>query len=231
MVHKLRLLAVAALALCAVAATPTAAFAEPKFTEIATIAVHSCGEGVDSNSAVPDSRYYVRNERGIYYLPDQAHQDAIKDTKSYDDDKQPGVVLAFAGLDPVAWWPYGVHHPATGALVFGKAKYLVYHHGAPVALSNEPNYRAFVANPDKYIPWVGGWCVGYLAKDGLSPAYPGNDVWVAELNNHMTFGGGPPDKYRALPAAEQVEIAMKAKANYDRRMREMQATAKVAALH
>ena len=77
--------------------------------------------------------------------------------------------LAIRGYDPVAY--FTVQKPTPGD--FGIT---AVHDGAIYRFASEENKKAFVANPDKYLPQYGGFCAFGLANGVKVDADP--ELWT-----------------------------------------------------
>jgi YHS domain-containing protein len=92
--------------------------------------------------------------------------------------------LALMGDDPVARFPQGVHAPVLGSVVRGApSRYAAKFQGARFAFANQADLSAFLANPRRFIPDVGGYCLRAMSQRHITPGDPRNAVFVREEPN------------------------------------------------
>lgn len=170
-------------------------------------------------------RYFSSAENcGAYVLNTKKFPDADAATK-----------LAFFGADIVLRFPNGVHTPDLGPIIAGNPRFAFtdQKHGAAVFLfQNQATRAMFVANPDKYVPAVGGYCPGAMAGDHVTPGDPRNAYYIAEAHIWGAFGSpnGPVAWARMTPDQRRAKYAA-AVANYERRTGLAAAAGKVALAH
>lgn len=151
----------------------------------------------------------------------------VQDKANYPDVDSP-VALAFFGADPVARFPKGVHNRELGPVAPGDMAYLTTHNGASYAFTSKVNLAAFSMDPDKYVPTVGGYCLGAMAANNVTPGDPRNTFFVPEAGPIGSDGkptgqwavfGSPrgPVAWAAMTPTQRLEKYRAAVANYHKR--------------
>lgn len=147
--------------------------------------------------------------------------DYVENPKAFPDVDTPARV-AFFGADPTVRFPKGVYDPALGPVMPGDPAYAVmYHvHGEAVLywFQTSEGQALFAANPEKYIPAIGGYCPGAMAADHVTPGDPRNAYYIPEIRIWGTFGSpNGPVAWAAMTPAERRKKYWIAVANYQRR--------------
>ena len=123
----------------------------------------------------------IRNQTTVRYLASKENQDRFVANPNAYPEVEPGVSLALMGADPVLRFPNGVHDAAIGAIVAGNpTRYVAEHKGAWYAFATEATLKAFKSDPERYIPDVGGYCLGAMSRRGITPGDPRNIFYVPE---------------------------------------------------
>jgi len=151
-------------------------------------------------------RYFSSNENCLEY---------VADPKAFPDVEQ-GIRLALFGADPVLLFPNGTKDPTIGALLAGDpARYRTVYKGTSFAFAYKATQRAFGADPVRYMPAVGGYCLGAMSSGRVVPGDPMNTLWIPEIGVWAVFGSPRgPVIWAAMTSEERREKTAVALANY-----------------
>src|SRR3989338_8564547 len=137
-------------------------------------------------------------------------------------DVEPRVRLAAMGVDIVHRFPRGIRDRALGPLMVGDpAKFAVPYKGATYAFAERATMLAFKANPEKYMLPVGGYCLGAMSADRVTPGMllEATLYYVAQKEIWAAFGSpNGPAAWAELTSAERIARFNAAVANHLRRM-------------
>lgn len=124
--------------------------------------------------------------------------------------------LALMGADSVELFQKGVHDPALGKLVVGNPdKYTADYKGATFAFASEDNRALFAKSPEKYIPEVGGYCLGAMSQHRITPGDPRNTYFLPEEKKWAVFGSpNGPIIWAAMTTQEREESLGRAREYY-----------------
>ena len=172
------------------------------------------------NSVAGSPEFALRDGDDVHYFASAENCGLYNHNKAQYPDVQSGVRLAFLGADPVARFPNGTHDSSLGPVVPGGAVYTTYK-GAMFAFASQTNFVAFEMDPEKYIPLVGGYCVGAMSRDEVTPGDPRNTYFVTEAAGGGEWGvfGSPqgPIIWAAMTPDDRRAALGQAIANYNRR--------------
>lgn len=162
----------------------------------------------------------IRNQTIVHYLASKENQDRFVANPNAYPEVEPGVSLALMGADPVLRFPNGVHDAAIGAIVAGHpTRYVAEHKGAWYALATEATLKAFKTDPERYIPDVGGYCLGAMSRRGITPGDPRNIFFVPEEGKWAVYGSpNGPKAWAEMTTPERLKAIETAHAFYRQRI-------------
>jgi len=156
-------------------------------------------------------RYFANNESCELYVANP----------SLYPDQGPGIRLAFMGADPVARFPKGVRDPTPGVVAAGSLGFLTTHKGFSYVFTSMANLGHFSQDPEKYIPAVGGYCLGAMSQKRITPGDPRNAFFVPEdgkTGRWAVFGSeNGPKVWAKKTSQERREALAAAYAYYNQR--------------
>jgi YHS domain-containing protein len=200
----------------------SAAFAEPPLPQISETGVFSTDvvAAAQGNPIPGTPALAVRNQTIVHYLASKEHQDRFVANRNAYPEVEPGVSLALMGADPVLRFPNGVHDAAIGAIVAGNpTRYVAEHKGAWYAFATEATLNAFKSDPERYIPDVGGYCLGAMSRRGITPGDPRNIFFVPEGGKWAVYGRpNGPKAWAEMTTFDRVKAIETAHAFYRERI-------------
>lgn len=183
--------------------------AEPHITPISLTTVQRVDvvEAASGKPTLGSLEFALREGENVHYFVSAKNCGEYVANPSLYPDVSPGVRLAFMGADPVSLFPKGVHNPKMGAVEVGSLDYVTTHKGAMIAFTTKQHLATFSADPQKYIPEVGGYCLGAMSRRSITPGDPRNAFFVPEAANGGSWAlfGSPDGKKRweAMTSSER----------------------------
>lgn len=146
----------------------------------------------------------------------------VAEPEKYPNIERPAR-LAFFGADIVHRFPHGVRDSAIGPVVAGDpGRFSVTYRNGPIqgvfAFAEAATKRAFERNPEQYLPPVGGYCLGAMAADRVTPGDPRHVYRIAERGIWAVFGSpNGPIAWAKMTPTERAAKYDAAIANYLRK--------------
>ncbi len=203
--------------------------AEKPLPLISTTQIHRTDvvDAVAGKSTVGSPEFAFREGQVVRWFASDDNCALYVQDKAKYPDVDVLVSLAFFGADPVARFPKGVYDLALGPVVPGDMAHLTTHRGASYIFASRANLAAFSMDPDKYVPPVGGYCLGAMAAGRVTPGDPRNTFFVPEAGpigkdgkptGQWAVFGSPngPVAWAAMTPEKRRDLLAAAYANYAR---------------
>ncbi len=160
-----------------------------------------------------------RNGLTVWWFASEKNRETFKANPANYRSMRSYPYTAFFGADIVARFPGGVFGSALGPVVPGNLeKHRFAHKGAVFAFASAENRAAFAKDPEHYIPPVGGYCLGAMSQNRITPGDPRNVHFVSGVIWGVYGSPDGPKGWAAKTSDQQVEMSKDAFGNYYRRI-------------
>jgi YHS domain-containing protein len=188
---------------------------------ISTTDVHTADsvEAAGERAVLGKIDFAHRDSEVVRYFASAKNQALYTDSPRTYPTREAGVKLAQMGSDPVLRLPNGVRDQVLGPLLQGDpANWELDHKGTTFAFNDKKTLNAFRKNPERYIPAVGGYCLGAMSRGDVVPGDPRNHFFVPEAEDSgiWAYYGSPkgPEAWKAMTPDERRKAIAAAVANY-----------------
>lgn len=182
-------------------------------SDIDPIAFQATGRSIVGSPAFGERKGYEYR-----YFASLANHDAYRKGSGSYPDVGPSTVCTFGGADIVERYSNGVRDPSLGDLIAGRPEFAHWHNYGIFRFVSAENRARFIENPDKFVPPCGIYCVGAMARGGITPGDPQWTVYLWPAGMWAVFGSRNGLAWAAMSSGLVAVGFKKAEANYNERI-------------